>query len=58
MESVASADEPHSHFTDLGDDVTICDAWAIRNALVNTYHIEIHKFWNNVYTMKWSQRLC
>ena len=34
MESLASADEPHSHFTDLDEDVTVCDAWAIRNALV------------------------
>ena len=39
MESVASADEPHSRFTDLGDDATVCDARAIRNALVSTYHI-------------------
>ena len=34
MESVTSMDEPHSHFTDADDDVTVRDARAIRNALV------------------------
>ena len=34
MESVISVDKLPSQFTDLDDDVTVCDAQAIRNALV------------------------
>ena len=34
MESVTSTDQPHSHFTDTDDDVTVCDVRAIQNALV------------------------
>ena len=46
-------DKLPSQFTDLDDDVTVCDAQAIRNALVKHlsnlhpqlfHHIEIHKF--------------
>ena len=34
MESVTRVDEPHLHFTDADDDITVRDARAIRNALV------------------------
>ena len=35
IENVTSMDEPHLHFTDADDDVTVCNARAIRNALIS-----------------------